>query len=113
MLGDAQTALRDTELALSHAFTKPSSPEGITLKLHYRRAKILSHMARFEESRAEFDAFKKLRGTRDLTAEEKKLKQSIEAGASSDVDRKARERHALIRAVDVSRSQPSCLDSSI
>jgi hypothetical protein len=104
MLGDARTALRDNELALSDEFTKPSSPKGITLKLHYRGAKIYFHMAYFEESRAQFDAFKKLRGTSDLTAEEQKFKQRIDASASSDVDRNTREKHALIRAVDVSYS---------
>ena len=103
MLGDARTALRDNEIALSDKFTKPSSPKGITLKLRYRGAKIYFHMARFEESRAEFYAFEKLKGTSGLTAEEQKFKQLIEASTSSDVDRKTREKHALIRAVDVSQ----------
>jgi hypothetical protein len=104
MLGDARTALYDNELALSNEFTKPSSPKGITIKLHYRGAKIYFHMARFDESQAEFDAFEQLRGTSGLTAEEQKFKREIKASASSGVDRKTREKHALIRAVDVSYS---------
>ena len=104
MLGDTRTALRDNELALSDVFTKPSSPKEITLKLHYHGAKIYFHMARFEESRAEFDAFKRLRGSSGWTAEEQKFKQLIEASTSSDMDRKTREKQALIRAVYVSHS---------
>ena len=102
MLGDARTALQDNELALSDEFTKPSSLKGVTLKLHYRGAKIYLHMARFDESRAEFVAFEKLRGTGGLTPEEQKLKQHIQVGASSDMKGEIREKHALIRAVDVS-----------
>ena len=42
-------------------------------RLHYRRAKIYSHTARYEEAQAEFDVFEKSRGGY-LTPEEKKFK---------------------------------------
>jgi len=100
LLGDIHTALRDTNIALSDEFTKPSSPKWVTLKLHYRRAKIYSHMARYEEAQAEFDVFEKFRGGY-LAPEEKKFKQDIKVTLAG-TDKETRGKHALIRAVDVS-----------
>jgi hypothetical protein len=96
-LGDIHNALRDTNQALSDKFTKPSSPEWITMKLHYRRAKIYWHMARYPEAQIEFDKFENSKSG-SLTLEEAKFKNDIKASISSSTDR---QKQALIRAVDV------------
>jgi len=82
LLGDRDAALQDTDLALSNEFTVSSSPKPITMKLHYRRAKIYLSMRHYDKARVDFMSFEKLRGSR-LTSDEKKLKKDIEAGASS------------------------------
>lgn len=79
-LGELDAALNDTTLALSDALTTPESPKSLTLKLHYRQAKIYFLAHQYDKASQAFKRFMGLK--RDpLTAVEKKLKNDI-AGAS-------------------------------
>lgn len=80
LLGELDAALNDTTLSLSDALTTPESPKSITLKLHYRQAKIYFPAHQYDKASQAFKRFEWLkRGP--LTAAEKKLKKDI-AGAS-------------------------------
>jgi tetratricopeptide (TPR) repeat protein len=80
LLGELDAALNDTTLALSNALTTLESPKCITLKLHYRQAKIYFLTGQYDKASQAFKRFEGLK--RDpLTAVEKKLKRDI-AGAS-------------------------------
>jgi tetratricopeptide (TPR) repeat protein len=76
LLGELDAALNDTTLALSDALTTLESPKSITLKLHYRQAKIYFLAHQYDKASQAFKCFEELK--RDpLTTAEKKLKKDI------------------------------------
>ena len=76
LLGDLDAALNDTTVALSVALTTLKSTKSITLKLHYRQAKIFFLTHQYDKASQAFQRFEGLKQDL-LTAAEKKLKTDI------------------------------------
>jgi hypothetical protein len=49
--------LQDLDIALSPRYTTPASPKRHTAKCHFRRAKVLSVMARYDRANEDYGAF--------------------------------------------------------
>jgi hypothetical protein len=101
--GNIHTALRDINIALSSDYTLPGSPKGLTAKCHFRRAKVLSKFAKYNEARSDLEESVQLynEGGLETTLEQSDLSIQIDEGLNAPQDSPRREKDELLRAVDV------------
>jgi tetratricopeptide (TPR) repeat protein len=103
--GLVQEALRDIDRALFAQYSNQDSPKPLTAKYHFRRAKLLCLMARYDEAQAEFS--KSVDLIRDFKLDvamgngSDELAKVISRGKEASEDSERRRKDELLRAVDV------------
>ncbi len=60
---DVYNALQDCDLVLSSTYTTSDSPEHLTAKYHFRRARLRLKLTMYEEALEDYEAFNQLRAT--------------------------------------------------
>jgi len=101
--GDIHTAFQDVNLALSPQYTLSDSPKGVTMKCHFRRAKLFCMFARYNEALLDFEHFEKLRFETNAAEStgNQILKKDIDEGVRAVGGRDRQRKDELVRAVDV------------
>ncbi|KDQ06106.1 hypothetical protein BOTBODRAFT_181885 [Botryobasidium botryosum FD-172 SS1] len=88
LYGSEPHALVDCDLALSPAYTLPSSPKILTAKCYYRRARILCLFRRCKEALEDYTRYEELYAESGLEvkASERTLQEEIRSGLNQNVE---------------------------
>ncbi|KDQ19398.1 hypothetical protein BOTBODRAFT_62794 [Botryobasidium botryosum FD-172 SS1] len=100
--GDEHWALAECDLALSSAYTLPSSPKIVTAKCYYRRARILCLFRRYEEALRDYTQYEELwvESGLEVGMSERALQGQIKSGMDEKVGEQKWIKTQLMKAID-------------